>query len=851
MIKYNKVYFDYEGYENRFGNVRRPALVRHSTKFVGDFRYGEIEEIDVVTLYVDGKTYENTLGKDSEPYLKPYSLVLFEPNHSNQKDVADYHMVARPFNPESKDDWNCLFYDTSQLHQMGDRLAYAAIAIALDRYSFKTSVILDALNFLQEPARGQVIDLIKYVSYGLSKEKITQINELNRSLGRPSDSFFPVVLEDAARQYGLAYNGLNVHSLVDRLFEKSEEKTIKEPKGFTLFVQWLKDESAIITLQDLDTYFAFLGEDIRSLAIKRYFYDVKKGVFKYDGQSLKAFSSQNYQYYSSQRYIYEWWPGNRNVSTDFFLDCLKTYEKTNQQYFQVSDGILDWAIQKAIEVNRPIEMKFYDWLSYCQGGIIINKSFKGFADFDIKYELDDFAFEEESLRKSIHSIVRQHCERLSHLESVIRTDPKTGEPLRDPQTNAIETTQVRIYEKRWRLSKDGDKKHIDLFVNWDKKPETEPENDVFIPEMVDYSIVRDRVEAYLNEKYGSLTPYVSERHPDDIVKMFAYEIGMRATIDNSISMGENPGVEESVVKQRITERMSELFGDSLDCEYNQATYRRALSDSLYRSTGKSTECFERKIKKYYREREIYCAPELSELPNLLTGRKCAICQGDMCFVTSIKKEPDWKEYTMIHILEIIGYKVLEETDAGYMPNAVYNQFVTQINKAIRFSKRLICKDCGHILFPARQRGHSRFKCLLPSCPEYNKEVYLNYCHDCKKVIIDSRDTKQCPNGLYICPSCNSCCSNAFFEKMAERYRVQGLPVPAFVSRNMGKGHRDRNMFFCSKCGTQKVDYINNTGNHEWRCLECNPIREGEYPICDEMEDYPPLEEGGIQPEVWE
>ena len=841
MFKYNKIFFNYEGYESRFGNARRPAIVRHSTKFVSDSRYGK--EIDLVTLYVDGKTFEIPLGEDSEPYLKPYSLVLFEPNHSNQKDVANYDMVARPFNPEFKDDWNCLFYDTSQFHQMGDRLAYAAIAIALDRYSFKTSVILDALNFLLEPARGQIIDLIKYVSYGLSKEKITQINELNRSLGRPSDSFFPVVLEDAARQYGLTYNGLNVHSLVDRLFEKSEEKTIKEPKGFALFIQWLKDKSTIITLQDLDTYFAFLGEDKRSLAIKRYFYDVKKGVFKYDGQSLKAFSSQNYQYYSSQRYIYERWPGNRNVSTDFFLDCLKTYEKTNQQHFQVSDGILDWAIQKAIEVNRPIEMKFYDWLCYCRGGIIINKSFKGFADFDIKYELDDFAFEEESLRKSIHSIVRRHCERLSHLEYVIKTDPKTGEPLRDPHTNEIETSQVRIYENRWRLSEHG----YNLFVNWDKKPETEPESDVFTPEMVDYSIVRDRVEAYLNEKYGSLTPYVSERYPDDIVKMFAYEIGMRATIDNSISMGENPGVEESVVKQRITERMSELFGDSLDCEYNQDTYRRALSDSLYRSKGNSTKCFERKIKTYYREREIYCAPELSELPNLLTGRKCAICQGDMCFVTSIKKEPDWKEYTLIHILEIIGYKVLEETDAGYMPNAVYNQFVTQINKAIRFSKRLVCKDCGHILFPARRRGHTRFKCLLPSCSEYNKEVYLNYCHDCKKGIIDSRDTKQCPNGLYICPSCNSCCSNAYFETMAERYRVQGLPVPAFVSRNMGNGHKDQNMFFCSKCGAKKVDYIDNAGNHKWRCLACNPIED---PIYDEMEDYPPLEEGGIQPEAW-
>lgn len=850
MIRGNTIYFNYEGYTDRFGNARRPALVRHSKRIVRGSRYSNDEEIDIVTLFIDGKKIENTINKNYEHFQDAYAIVLLEPIRSNHRELSEFDMMARPFIANSREDWGCLFYDTSEQNRLGDRLAYAIIAIALDKYDIRLPIIIDALNSLQDPAKTQVINLIKYASYGLSINKISQINELNRFLGLPADVFFPAELEISAKQYGISYKTLNVNSLVDQLFEQAEKDAVLNPKGFSRIIQWLRDDSFCISLREIDAYFAYLGEEQRSLAIKRFFHDVKKGTQQYNSQSLKAFSSQNYQYYSTLRYIFEGWPGNRNVSTDFFLDCLTTYEKTNQQHFQVSDGILDWAIQKAIEVNRPIEMKFYDWLCYCQGGIIINKSFKGFADFDIKYELDDFAFEEESLRKSIHSIVRQHCDRLSHLESVIKTDPKTGEPLRDPQTNEIETTQVRIYEKRWRLSKYGDKKHIDLFVNWDKKPETEPENDVFTPEMVDYSIVRDRVEAYLNEKYGSLTPYVSERHPDDIVKMFAYEIGMRATMDNSISMGENPGVEESVVKQRITERMSELFGDSLDCEYNQATYRRALSDSLYRSTGKSTECFERKIKKYYREREIYCAPELSELPNLLTGRKCAICQGDMCFVTSIKKEPDWKEYTLIHILEIIGYKVLEETDAGYMPNAVYNQFVTQINKAIRFSKRLVCKDCGHILFPARQRGHTRFKCLLPSCPEYNKEVYLNYCHDCKKGIIDSRDTKQCPNGLYICPSCNSCCSNAFFETMAERYRVQGLPVPPFVSRNMGNGHRDQNMFFCSKCGAQKVDYIDNAGNHEWRCLACNPIREGEDPIYDEMEDYPPLEEGGIQPEAW-
>lgn len=352
------------------------------------------------------------------------------------------------------------------------------------------------------------------------------------------------------------------------------------------------------------------------------------------------------------------------------------------------------------------------------------------------------------------------------------------------------------------------------------------------------------------DKYGTVTPYISERQPEDIVKMFSYEIGMRVTLDNEVTLGENPGVDESVVKQHVRERMIELFGETLECEYNTEKYRAALKDSLFRLTGVSEQCFERREKMYHWSRRIYCAPEITDLPNLLTGRKCADCQGDMCFVTCIEKTPDWREYKLIHILEILGYHVLEETEAGLIPNPVYNQFVNQINKAVLFSKRLECKDCGHILFPAKKQGHSRFKCLLPSCPECNKEVYLNYCHDCKKGIIDSRETKQCPNGMYICPSCGSCCSNNYFESMADKYRVLGKKIPLFISRNIGNGHRDRKMFFCHKCGAQKVDVVDKSGNHEWRCLACDPLKDEDAAYYEIKEDYPPIGEEDMIQEPW-
>ena len=838
MIRANRIYFQYEGYKSRYGDSRRPALVRYSQKIRPGNYFTQDEELETVTLFIDGKSFENTLGSNQEYFREPYGLVIIEPNRSNQQNTSSFDMVARPFDADSVTDWSCLFYESSYFSQMGDRLAYAIVAIALDKYYLSVGILSEALNSLQQPSRSLAIDQIRYASYGLSKSKINTVNELNRVLGRPTDSFFPPILEDAAKQFDINSTNLSVHSLVDLLFEKAEEEGIKNPKGFCRFIQWLKDDTFCISLQELDSFFAYIGESKRCLAIRRFFLDVKKGTLKYDIESLKAFSSQNYLYYSTQRYIFEVWPGNRNVSTEFLLDCLKTYEQTNQQRFQVADGILDWAIQKSIEMNRPIEMYFNDWLCYCEGGILINKSFRGFATFEIQYELDDFAFEDDSLRNSIHSIVRRNCRRLFHYETEVQIDPQTGIPVTDPETKQPLTTQKRVYDNRWIIDDHGDERLVNLFVNWDKRPETETEDGVFTPEMVDYSIVRNNVEKYLQDKYHTVSPYVSERSPDGIVKMFSFENRMKVQLDNAVTLGENPGVDESVVKQRIRERMVELFGETLECEYDQTKYQNALRESLFRLTGGSNQCFEKREKMYRYERKIYCAPELTELPNALTGRKCADCQNDMCFVTSIKKDPDWKNYTLIHILEIIGYHVLDETEAGLIPNPVYIQFVTQINKAIRFARRLICKECGHILFPARQKGHSKFKCLLLSCPEYNKEIYLNYCYDCKKGIIDSRDTKQCPNGLYICPSCNSCCSNNYFESMAERYRIIGKRIPSFISRNIGNGHLDQNMFFCYKCGTQKVDFVDDSGRHEWRCLVCNPIKGEMASDLDSMEEFP-------------
>ena len=116
---------------------------------------------------------------------------------------------------------------------------------------------------------------------------------------------------------------------------------------------------------------------------------------------------------------------------------------------------------------------------------------------------------------------------------------------------------------------------------------------------------------------------------------------------------------------------------------------------------------------------------------------------------------------------------------------------------------------------------------------------MNFCYVCKKGLIDSRDTKKCPNDLYICPDCGACCSNDFFESMADKYKLLGNKIPMFISSKIGLGHADRHMIFCHKCGTRKVDVQENDGHRlTGRCPNCEPIPN----IESDLQDFKHIED---------
>ncbi len=831
----NKTYFSYEGYESRFGQNRRPALVRCSIETRDEYQFG-IHTYLKRTLYIDG-VVEVTREEISEDGKCPSEyLMMVEPMPQADPDQKEKgpNMIATRFDPGSQEDWFTLMWDTKEFNRMGDPMAFSLFAIALNRYVVDVSLLSNVLYRFQQEDQQALLGILEYIAWSLSQKKIALIKGLLRSFGKESPLVFPPDLKAAGRDLESDSEDLSVHKYTDALI-RSHSETKNTNKGFLSLLEWLRNDKATIGMETIDRYHPYLDEDGRNNVLKRYFYAVKQGEMKYDQSLNRLFASRNYQYYPLLRYVYGSYPEKRRVEAEFLIDCLTTYEKTNQQQFQVSDGVLDWVVRKSIEKNRPIDLNFSKWLSVCEGGVIVNPEFAGFADFKIQYELEE-EFEESSVEASVKDLMARSCIQKSHIEKEPIIDPQTEKPAIDLKTGEPLMREIVVKEPVWEYYP-NDKQYVDLFVNWEAKKAPLAEH-TFTEDMICYSQVEEKVRQYCNERYEGEEIWLSSGKKDRIVEMFGAPIKMKASLREAVQLGTNPGVDLSLVKERIRNRLKELFGETLECEYDLTKLFTAQIDSLHNPQSNKEEVFVTKHQ-YYRRGYRYCAPKLAEKQNLLTGRRCAICQSDMCFVTSLKKEPEWKDYKLLHVLHIIGYPVFEETDAGIIPTDVYNIFVAQVNKALAFYRLLTCKECGHILFPSNPSKKTHYyKCTQSWCGQYNKDVYLNWCHECKK-IIDSRDTKQCPNGWYICPKCGACCSDTFLEGLVIRRQHQGLPIPASLSAAVGRGHAERKMYFCYKCGAQKVWIQDKDGKSEWRCPNCDPHQEDNDPPPPTFEyEYP-------------
>lgn len=216
-------------------------------------------------------------------------------------------------------------------------------------------------------------------------------------------------------------------------------------------------------------------------------------------------------------------------------------------------------------------------------------------------------------------------------------------------------------------------------------------------------------------------------------------------------------------------KTNEYNGEYFELKYDRQQLVRLISRYYFKETLKADDDDMRRdfLKLSYTDYfKPYCAPTLSKANNPAIDLPFFWCRGKECFHNNLANQTlaeqnDWRHYTLYHMAEIIGFPKLHMTPGGYEPDNVVRVFIAVANKSMQKFKRLKCRGCGHLMFTdksGRFNRHNYYSCINPNCPEAHIPVYLNYCYKCKKGLIDSRDTKQCPNGWYICPTCLACCA---------------------------------------------------------------------------------------------
>lgn len=223
----------------------------------------------------------------------------------------------------------------------------------------------------------------------------------------------------------------------------------------------------------------------------------------------------------------------------------------------------------------------------------------------------------------------------------------------------------------------------------------------------------------------------------------------------------------------------------------------------------------------------FCEGRLANKPDDLFKKPFWWCTGQKCFekCETIHTSSEWDSYTLLDFCEILGLNTDEQNRMGdFIPKGNYYQFIGLINRFNLLLERLYCEACNEILHPvdtAHFAAHTvvRFHCVNNSCSNKD-EIYLNHCLNgqCNS-IIDSRVSQKCPNGLFICSTCGSCCSHEMLKRRLNNLQTVGGYIHPNLIRDIQEltGHLERAEYFCYKC-KKETEEIN---AEVFYCKECD------------------------------
>ena len=229
------------------------------------------------------------------------------------------------------------------------------------------------------------------------------------------------------------------------------------------------------------------------------------------------------------------------------------------------------------------------------------------------------------------------------------------------------------------------------------------------------------------------------------------------------------------------------------------------------------------------DNEEFCECRLSKRVDVCHNIAFYWCGNKPCFRQPIRfhTEDEWENYTILDFMRILGIcpdyknKNGEQTKFGH-----YIILSSYLKRFSKFYEHLKCRECGKLLKPSENitnfesKAVAKFSCSNKSCNQKD-DVYLNHCFNKQRcnAIIDSRDSKQCPNEQYICPECGACCSTENFRHRISNLQMTGGQIRSglidFVENDLG--HWEKKEYYCYKCGKR----MDSKSDEYYVCPDCN------------------------------
>lgn len=184
----------------------------------------------------------------------------------------------------------------------------------------------------------------------------------------------------------------------------------------------------------------------------------------------------------------------------------------------------------------------------------------------------------------------------------------------------------------------------------------------------------------------------------------------------------------------------------------------------------------------------------------------------------------WEEYTLLDFLHILKIDIIENNNINLIEDGEYFKLLGHINAFNRLLERLYCEECNNLIYPKNTSHFAlfrdiRFYCIEETCSKKHEEIYLNNClyGECK-TIIDSRISKKCTHGLFICNNCGTCCSEDLFKRRLTNLNKVGGYIHEELIYNVEKqnGHLEKKEYYCYKCSGMMTEKNENT----YQCTEC-------------------------------